>query len=173
MKSVILLFATTQVSIEKKLNQKIARGLKNEAHSSGETVCASDKNYYYPLGAFILFRERKGTNNNQLTHGMICPYNKFNQLGLGVVYLATNVFKTKKSKTKIGDPCVSVMDQTLIHYQNFEVGKMVQIRKALLDEWQNAVVVSPAQTRKINETDIAKNGLPGIAKHRGTLEFLV
>ena len=132
------------------------------------------KNYYYPLGAFILFRERKGTNNNQLTHGMICPYHKFNQLGLGIVYLATNVFKTKKSKTKIGDPCVSVMDQTLIHYRKFEVGETVQIRKALLmDEWQNAVVVSSAQNRKINETDIAKNGLPEIAKHRRTLEFVV
>ena len=47
-----------------------------------------------------MFRERKGTNNNQLTHGIICPQHKFNQLGLGVAHLATNVFKTKKTQAR-------------------------------------------------------------------------
>ena len=131
-------------------------------------------NYYYPLGAFIKFKERKGTNNNKLTHGIICPYHGFKQLGFGVVYLATNIFKTKKSKTKIGDPCVSVMDATMMHYQKFKVGDTVQVRETLnSNEWKNVVVERQARPREINETDIAKNCLPATAKHRGTLEFIV
>ena len=131
-------------------------------------------NYYYPLGAFIKFKERKGTNNNKLTHGIICPYHGFQQLGFAVVYLANNIFKMKKSKTKIGDPCVSVMDATMMHYQKFKVGDTVQVRETLnSNEWKNVVVERQARPREINETDIAKNCLPATAKHRGTLEFLV
>ena len=66
------------------------------------------------------------------------------------------------------------MDPTMMHYQKFKVGDTVQVREALnSNEWKNVVMERQAQTREINETDIAKNCLPATAKHRDTLEFIV